>query len=279
MIFDEASQITVPLAVMAMRKAKRFVFVGDHKQLPPVVISTSVLDDECYSIFSKLVQGNKKVSVMLNQTYRMNRDLTRWPSLQYYQGLLEAAGDNAQRIFPFDCSFSQYQQVFDDNHSFVFIESPGINTRTQSEKEALLIVDLIETATKAGMKLSDIGVVTLYRNQGKMIKSLLAKRLGVFTAKDVVTDTVERMQGQEREMVIISLCSTDMQFIQSVAKFFFQPERLNVAITRPMAKLILIAPELPEDFKADARHEALQSHIDAYRSLVSAAHKVTLVEI
>ena len=275
-IFDEASQITVPLAVMAMRKAKRFVFVGDHKQLPPVVISKSVLDKKCYSVFSKLVLGNEKVSVMLNQTYRMNSDLSRWPSQQYYEGDLESAGSNINRLLTLQKPPVKYQDVFVEKNSFVFIKSPGINTRTHSKEEASLVVDLIETATNAGMKLCDIGVVTPYRNHGKTIRNLLATRFGMFTAKEVVTDTVERMQGQEREMIIISLCSTDKQFIQAVANFFFQPERLNVAITRPMVKLILIGPELPKDFTGDIRHEILQSHINAYRSLVQVAHKVTV---
>ncbi len=275
-IFDEASQITVPLAVMAMRNAKRFVFVGDHKQLPPVVISKSVLDEQCYSVFSKLVLGNKKVSVMLNQTYRMNSDLSRWPSQQYYKGDLESAGNNANRLLTLEKPPAKYQPIFAEDNSFVFIKSPGINTRTHSEKEAQLVVDLIETAADAGIKLCDIGVVTPYRNHAKTIKNLLAKRLGIFTAQEVVTDTVERMQGQEREMIIISLCSTDKQFIQAVANFFFQPERLNVAITRSKVKLILIGPELLEDVNIDIRNEALQSHIDAYRSLVNAAHTVTI---
>jgi len=275
-IFDEASQITVPLAVMAMRKARRFVFVGDHKQLPPVVISKSVLNEECYSVFSKLILGNEKVSVMLNQTYRMNAALSHWPSRQYYQRELVSAGDNADRLLSLERPPVKYQPVFAKDNPFVFIKSPGVNTRTQSKKEAQLVVDLIETATEAGMALCDIGVVSPYRNHGKAIKTQLAKRLGVFTAKEVVTDTVERMQGQEREVVIISLCSTDKQFIQAVASFFFQPERLNVAITRSKVKLILIGPDLPDDFKVDVRHRTLQSHIDAYRSLVNVAHTVTL---
>lgn len=89
-IFDEASQITLPLAIMAMRKAKRFIFVGDHKQLPPVVLSVSVLDD-C-SIFSRMISGNPDVSVMLSQTYRMCHALSSWYSQIYYSGRLVSAG-------------------------------------------------------------------------------------------------------------------------------------------------------------------------------------------
>ncbi|HTP27799.1 MAG TPA: AAA domain-containing protein, partial [Anaeromyxobacteraceae bacterium] len=51
-LFDEASQITVPLALMAMRKGKRFIFVGDQQQLPPVMLSRSVLDQDSMSAFA-----------------------------------------------------------------------------------------------------------------------------------------------------------------------------------------------------------------------------------
>jgi DNA replication ATP-dependent helicase Dna2 len=271
-IFDEASQVTVPLAVMAMRKAKRFVFVGDHKQLPPVVLSKSVLDEESYSVFSKLVLGNEDVSVMLNQTYRMNERLSQWPSKQYYGGNLKSADGIAKRLFKLEKTLSKYKDVLSDENAFVFIPSPGVNTRTHSKEEADLVVGLIQTAVDAGLNLSDIGVVTPYRNQAKMIKNQLSEKFGTFTAKEVVTDTVERMQGQERKMIIISLCSTDRQFIHAVANFFFQPERLNVAITRPMVKLVLIGPRLSSDFKVDTRLKSLQSNIDAYRSLISTAY-------
>jgi DNA replication ATP-dependent helicase Dna2 len=270
-IFDEASQITVPLAIMAMRKGKRFVFVGDHKQLPPVVLSKSVLDIESYSIFSKLVVGNPSVSVLLEQTYRMNRWLSEWPSKQYYNGSLSSVGDNKQRKLALQKKPKKYCHILANDHSFVFVPSPGINSRTHSIEEAELVVDLVQSAVDAGIESNEIGIVTPYRNHGKIIRNKLTNRLGTYTAKAIVTDTVERMQGQEREVIIISLCSTDSQFIQSVASFLFQPERLNVAITRPMVKLILIGPQLTENFQVDERLKKINLNIEAYKSLVQSA--------
>ncbi|MDR1461583.1 MAG: AAA family ATPase, partial [Azoarcus sp.] len=75
-LFDEASQITVPLALMAMRKGKRFIFIGDQRQLPPVLLSRSVLDKEAHSVFSRLTSRKAEHLVMLDETYRMNRWLT-----------------------------------------------------------------------------------------------------------------------------------------------------------------------------------------------------------
>ncbi len=271
-IFDEASQITVPLAVMAMRKGKRFVFVGDHKQLPPVVLSKSVLDGESYSVFSRLVLGNSSTAAMLKQTYRMNSDLSHWPSQQYYNGNLVAVGENANRQFMLPTRPQRHMACLSSSHSLVFIKSPGINARTSSASEAELVVDIIANAVEAGMPLENVGVVTPFRNHGKNIKGVLADKFGMNTAKTVVTDTVERMQGQEREMIILSLCSTDVQFISAVASFFFQAERLNVAITRAMTKLVIIGPELSATFSVDSNEQLLLEGIEAYRSLVNAAY-------
>ncbi|ASW80402.1 AAA family ATPase [Vibrio anguillarum] len=270
-IFDEASQITLPLAIMAMRKAKRFIFVGDHKQLPPVVLSASVLDD-C-SIFSRMISGNPNVSVMLSQTYRMCHALSSWPSQIYYSGRLVSAGPNATRTFNLPNQPQKYAEVLSAESPFVFIKSPAINARNVNRLEAELVVDLIETAIESGLSASDIGVVTPFRSHAKALKSRLAYRKGIFSSETIVTDTVERMQGQEREMIIISLCSTDPQYISAIAEFFFQAERLNVAITRPQTKLILVGPEISSSFLQESNDESLLKRVEEYRSLINSGYK------
>lgn len=268
-IFDEASQVTLPLAVMAMRKAKRFIFVGDHKQLPPVVLSDSILGN--YSIFSRLISGNPDVSVMLNQTYRMCSELARWPSEHYYQNKLVSAGLNADRSFSLLSAPQKYTDVLSEAHPFVFIKTPGMNAKHQNQSEAVLVVDIIKCAVEAGLNAADIGVVTPFRSHAKALKSQLIRK-GLFSSSaPIVTDTVERMQGQEREMIIISLCASDPQYIAAIAEFFFQAERLNVAITRPKTKLILVGPELDDSFGLDFSDETIVSNIDDYRSLVDSA--------
>ena len=271
-IFDESSQVTLPLAVMAMRKAKRFVFVGDHKQLPPVVLSDSVLGD--YSIFSRLISGNPDVSVMLNQTYRMCSELSRWPSKHFYEGKLVSAGLNADRPFSLLSAPRKYIDVLSEEHAFVFIKTPGVNKKHYNQAEATLVVDIIEKAIEAGLNAADVGVVTPFRSHAKALKSQL-RRKGLPASNTIVTDTVERMQGQEREMIIISLCSSDPQYLGAIAAFFFQAERLNVAITRPKTKLILIGPVLDELFGSDFSDESLVADVANYRSLVESAYHST----
>jgi DNA replication ATP-dependent helicase Dna2 len=70
-----------------------------------------------------------------------------------------------------------------------------------------------------------------------------------------VVDTVERMQGQEREVVLVSFATANPVFAAQIADFFFQPQRLNVAVTRPRTKLILVGSHHMLDAdQVDATH-------------------------
>lgn len=125
-----------------------------------------------------------------------------------------------------------------------------------------------------GVAPADIGIVTPYRAQGRAIRTLLTRHFGRELAQTIVADTVERMQGQERELIIVSLASGDEAFLGAVAEFFFQPERLNVSITRAMTKLIIIGPELAQGIECS--NNVTQLWADEYLSLISRCRKVVL---
>ena len=266
-IFDEASQITLPLAIMAMRKGTRFIFVGDHKQLPPVVLSNSILD-RSHSAFSALINNNNELSVMLDETYRMNQWLTAWPSRTYYQHALKASGPNQARRFPLSPPPGFASQILNPEHSLVYIPSPGTDAKNKNEQEAQLVERIILAALAAGLDCSDIGVVVPFRLHGKNIRQKLHKH----AIGPIVVDTVERMQGQEMELVILSLCSTAATYLQALADFMFAPERINVSITRAKSKLIIIGPELDlNDFASASPHT--RRLIQHYQSLITSAKR------
>ncbi|MUK51538.1 DEAD/DEAH box helicase [Aliivibrio fischeri] len=273
-IFDEASQITLPLALMAMRKGKRYVFVGDHKQLPPVILSQSVLAEG--SAFSEFIAANKDFSVMLDYTYRMSSALTDWPSKTYYKGNLVSKRSIDKSTFRLLHDPLKYREVLSSSEPFIFIKTPGINKRSSNREEAELVADIVFSAVESGLDVEEIGIVTPYRAHAKAIKSCLSDKLGIFSSNSIVTDTVERMQGQEREMIIISMCSSDSQYITAIADFFFQSERLNVAITRPQTKLILIGPEISESFILGIDEKSVRKSALEYRSLIKYSYRVEI---
>jgi len=271
-LFDEASQITAPLALMAMRKGKRFIFIGDQRQLPPVLLSRSVLDKNIHSVFSRLTSQEADHLVMLDETYRMNRWLTEWPSQTFYDGALRAAGKNRERCLELPRVPDRFSEVLNGSDPIVFIPTPDTTARTKNWREAELVADLCEAIVAGGLPLEEIGIVSPYRAQGRAIRTLLSGRFGRDAARQVIADTVERMQGQERELIILSLATGDTAFLGAVAEFFFQPERLNVSITRAMTKLIIIGPEvgdIPDNGNTDIRQ-----WVAFYQDMIAQCRKV-----
>ncbi len=104
-----------------------------------------------------------------------------------------------------------------------------------------MVVELVLSLLMREVLPEEIGVVVPYRAQSRLIRSLLRRNLmdDEIVGK-LVVDTVERMQGQEREVVLVSFATASPRFAAQVADFLFQPQRLNVAVTRPRTKLIRV---------------------------------------
>lgn len=239
-VFDEASQITLPLAIMGMLAGKRYIFIGDDRQLPPVV--THRQDDlplARTSIFGFLAEHS--FTTMLTDTYRMNDALTAWPSRTFYDNRLRPApGIGARRLelAPVD---DLWQPILDPDHPAVFVDLSGSNTTVRSHREADIIVDLVMALLRAGMNPLEIGVIAPYRAQGREIRNRLGQSINnPDIRRELIVDTVERMQGQEREVILFSMTTASPSFAADLASFFFQEQRLNVTITRPRTKLIIV---------------------------------------
>lgn len=273
-IFDEASQITPALALMAMRVADTFIFIGDQKQLPPVVQSASVLSPAQSSIFSRLVSKRTDHSVMLNQCYRMNEWLTLWPSKQFYRSELESAGINKKRRFSTIKKPKKYNDILSGDSCAIFIPVCDSSARSRNKADADFIADLCESAIQAGLNSEEIGIVTPFRSQGRTIRDSLRAKIGFNNSRMIIADTVERMQGQEKELIILSLPCGDKSYLQAIAGFLFQPERLNVSITRAKTKLIIIGPELSDGLEHS--DSAIQSWIDTYCDFVKSCKRMEI---
>jgi DNA replication ATP-dependent helicase Dna2 len=237
-IFDEASQVTLPLAIMGMLAGAKYIFIGDERQLPPVNKSKSQALART-SIFGYL--NGRGYETMLTTTYRMNDALTAWPSKVFYGGAIQPAPGVGERRLRLPKTGSRWDFALDPQQPAVFLDLAHHNTTVRSRGEAEVVCDLILTLIGLGIRPAEIGVVVPYRAQGRLIRNLLRLLLPSREMLDDLTvDTVERMQGQEREVVLVSLTTSSPAFATHLAEFFFQPERLNVAITRPRTKLILV---------------------------------------
>jgi len=264
-LFDEASQVTLPLAVMGMLAGKKYVFIGDQKQLPPVRTTRHADAILSESVFGWL--AGRERSVMLNVTYRLSAELAEWPSRTFYNGALIPAESAASRRLSYAKAPERLDDVLNPERSKVFVDLRHRNTTTRSQIEASLTTDLVVTLIESGVPAHEIGVITPYRAQSREIRKLL---LSAVPDRDIrraiVVDTVDRMQGQERDVIIVSLATSSPAFAASIAEFFFQPERLNVSVTRPRKKLIIVGSRHVLD--AELHDTDLQADVALLRDLL-----------
>jgi len=275
-IFDEASQVTLPLAIMGMLAGVKYIFIGDEHQLPPVT-TLSASEFGKASIFSYLC--GRGCENMLNITYRLNAELVDWPSRKFYEGAIVPAPEAAARRLKLQGGDSQWQAVLDPEKPLVFLELDHRNCTVKCHAEAEIVGELVQALMAGKVKPAEIGVVTPYRAQGRLIRNRLRTAMENESSAagkafhDLVVDTVERMQGQEREVMLVSLTTSSLAFAEQLADFYFQPERLNVAITRPRTKLIILGsprilgaqPENPEHLAWVALLHDLVDHCHVIR--------------
>ncbi len=143
------------------------------------------------------------------------------------------------------------------------------------QAEAETVVELVLALLEHEVLPEDIGVVVPYRAQSRLIRSLLRRTTGDESIwNKVVVDTVERMQGQEREVVLVSFATASPAFAAQMADFLFQPQRLNVAVTRPRTKLILVGSHhMLDGDQYDPNHAET---FDLLRDLVDSCLTITL---
>jgi DNA replication ATP-dependent helicase Dna2 len=214
-IVDEAGQLTEPLTLGLILRARRFVLIGDDHQLPPVVRTRGL----ARSMFERLKADTTSIT-LLDTQYRMHPQIMDVSNRLFYGGRLRAGVVGHERI-PHDGS------------PVVFIPVETTVEGRSNATEARVVVDLVHSFThNHGISPTSIGVVSPFRAQVVLLRQML-------NGANVTVDTVERFQGGERDIMILS-------FVRSRGTgFVFDDRRLNVAITRARRKLVLVAhPEL-----------------------------------
>jgi len=216
-IVDEASQLTEPLSLGLILRARRFVLIGDDRQLPPVVRTRSL----SHSLFERLKRqaerSGSSVLTMLDVQYRMHPEIMEVCNRLFYDGRLRAGVRDTERRPP-------------DGLPVVYIPvlSHGGDDDRKNDLEADVVEDTVRTLIREHrVPPGSIGVVSPFRAQVVLLRQRLA-------GSGVSVDTIERFQGGERDVMILS-------FVRSrETGFVFDERRLNVAITRARCKLVLV---------------------------------------
>lgn len=229
-IIDEASQATIPSILIPIAKAHRFILAGDHKQLPPTIISNRAGELE-NTLFEALIRKYPHKSRLLNIQYRMNRLLMKFPNSEFYNNSLKS-DSSVDKINISDIINSEY-----DEEALLFINTSNIENNKENhlkdsksiinKLEAKIAVSVADDYLTAGVSDDDIGIISPYADQVKLIQE----------KTPVEVKTVDGFQGREKEIIIISTVrSNDNGNIG----FLSDLRRLNVAITRAKRKLIII---------------------------------------
>lgn len=255
-IIDEASQATIPSVLIPISKAHRFILAGDHKQLPPTIISERAGDLE-KTLFEELIRIYPFKSQLLNVQYRMNSLLMKFPNKEFYDNGLKSASsvDDITINDILDSSHDEEALLFidtstvDDNYEMHLKDSKSI----VNELEADISVSIARDYLNAGVSEDDIGIISPYADQVKLIQE----------NTPVEVKTVDGFQGREKEIIIISTVrSNDYGNIG----FLKDLRRLNVAITRAKRKLIIIGNK--DTLKSNPTYSRLIDFVESENLLV-----------
>jgi len=257
LFIDEAAQALTPACWIAIARAERVIFAGDHRQLPPTVKAIQADREGLGKTLFEESQAKPHVSVMLNEQYRMHEQIMQFSSDRFYGGGLTAAPH--VRLW-----------TLGEGHAPVeFVDTAGCGYEERSDSETLSSYNpeeahlLLRHLAKLLNKLEEpagyfaqgedgaardaempaprrlsIGLISPYKSQVKTLREQFYSSPMLTTYKDLVTiNTVDGFQGQERDIIYISLTRSNKRgeigFLQDV-------RRMNVALTRARKKLVVV---------------------------------------
>lgn len=238
-LVDEASLMPLSLATILGKTAPSVCLFGDSQQMPPIFRPELESNNNSISI---LDFGSKKVEgvpvTVLHTTYRMNEDITDVVSKSFYEpyGItLQSAESVSGSTFTSD-HLNQMGLI----GSVVFM-NPSISTpkcKEENEGEADAIIEILSALFAEGKTPDNVSVITPFRKQVRLIRAKARERF----SQDMMPliDTVERLQGQDVDCIILSFASSDENYINEVHGFLFNPNRLNVMISRAKTKVVIV---------------------------------------
>jgi len=266
-IVDEAGQILEAALTPVLTRFRRFILVGDHRQLPAVITQSEKyfetedallhqigLYRKDLSLFERLIQHAQKndwahAYGMLQYQGRMHNEIVKFVSGAFYDSQLNPL-PGIEALF--ESTIYPVKQSLEKRISGPLLEERCLYVPTEIDTESITgktnldeaekiarIVGQLSLLIKAQTPRFNIGIITPYRAQIAQIK----EQLGRLTEEmDITVDTVERYQGSARDVVVLSLCTNNHHQIKIIGAP--QPDRLNrklnVALTRARRQVIVL---------------------------------------
>jgi superfamily I DNA and/or RNA helicase len=247
--FDEAAQLNLPESLLAaafLHDKGNVIAVGDHRQMPPIVahpweqeLKRTVMEQRPFlSLFEYLLERGFPC-VGLDQSFRLHKTVAEflYENIYKHDGI-KFFSKNIQLLEQAPPTNPFVDSVLGSHHPIVVVEHDEKASHQFNELELDLLIPIVDVvANKLRLDgLDGIGVVVPHRAQ----KALLRKQFPRLSINDAI-DTVERFQGDERDVVIVSATASDPDYVLAEAGFLLDLNRLNVAMSRSRRKLIVIA--------------------------------------
>ncbi|WVQ99470.1 hypothetical protein IAU59_006605 [Kwoniella sp. CBS 9459] len=266
---DEASMATEPLSLVPLTKGSSHVaIIGDHKQLPPVIVSPEAhAGGLSTSLFERLIHEGHVPSIMLDTQYRMHPLLSSFPSTSFYSSLLKDGTDPSLRPAP-ETAFlvpanqgsesaendpDEQQMIARSNMTFLNHDHPEspMSKSLANYGDAEIVCDVIADLLYKNPDLtgSQIGLITPYLSQIRLLANYLADPerrqafvdvLGHERAREIdeiEIKTVDGFEGREKEVIVFSTVRCN---VGGWIGFLSDWRRVNVGLTRAKRALIMV---------------------------------------
>ena len=262
LFIDEAAQALEAACWIPMRRASRVILAGDHCQLPPTVKSIAALRAGLgKTLMERIAENKPEVVTRLKIQYRMNEEIMRFSSDWFYHGEVESAPQIKYRsileddspITWIDTSNEENQVTIEGDDVVSGEKRDDMNFHEQFVGESfgrinkaeadLTLLTLAEYLTQVGKRRVleesiDVGIISPYRAQVQYLKRLLKKYEFFKPYRRLISvNTVDGFQGQERDVILISLVRSNDE---GQIGFLKDLRRMNVAMTRARMKLIIL---------------------------------------
>lgn len=249
-ICDEASQLHFAHFFPVMLWSQRFVIAGDDRQL----VTTShgkygpEIPESTFTYFRNLRLANESNfqyepyahnHVMLDHSFRMNAEICHFPNQQFYTGRLLSSAD----VQPFPLPHQFLDCMICKGSGVTHLELQHTSSGCLSTDEADVVVEIARALIMShNLKPLDLAIMAPFNAQIQEIRKRVYSNIDLKPiAQEILMGTVDRIQGQEREVAIFSAASSDKDYIKHFTDLVYSPNRLNVAMTRCRSRLFVVS--------------------------------------
>lgn len=240
-VIDEATQAVEASAWIPLLRGRRAVLAGDHRQLPPTILSREAEREGLgVTLFERLSEAlGDAVTRMLTVQYRMHERIMEWSSRELYEGRVRPHSSVRTHLL---ADLPHVASTDETGLPVILIDTAGCDLEEEEEAkgdsrsnegETKVVVAHVDSLLRAGVRPEEIAVITPYNAQVELLRS----RLAAHGSSGLEIGSVDGFQGREKEAVVISLVRSNRR---GDVGFLADDRRTNVAVTRARRHVAIV---------------------------------------